>query len=265
MAGIPFFVRPLPFAVTGFTSQLAANPVSHLAEFQYAGMTWKTVSITAGSAQIIVDLGVAGADVDFVGLLGTNAQAGTIVQFEMDNNDATLGAGTAFYRSGTQTLITPAVTGRSTYHWHWELPNVVNRRYASIIISGHTGAFESVFLVMGKKVSAARYYEPEWESGPEDFSTISFSRNGVPEIASGVSFRSKAFTLGWLTEAEFEKKFQPLLQSLGRTNPVFLSFDPEATTYRQARTYFGTMRDTSRVRKVRFNQMEKKFEILSKI
>ncbi|MDO6575460.1 hypothetical protein, partial [Staphylococcus pasteuri_A] len=40
-------------------------------------------------------------------------------------------------------------------------------------------------------------------------------------------------------EAEWEGQFRPMIEKVGTSQPVYCCFDPEATTYRQNRTYFG--------------------------
>lgn len=256
MAGIPFFVRPLPFAVSSVGNERSDRPASNLGEFQYTGMVWRS----NGAASLTFRATLSAATTcDFVGLLNTNAITATDWQVVARNAGATI-----VFDSGVIDLISPAVTGRDFYQGHCEFP-AASVLTVDITITSHTGDFEAAFLVIGKKVSGARYYETQWESGPEDLSSITISRNGVPEIAAGSMLRSKAFTLGWISEAEYEGQFQPLMQTLGKTSPVYLCFDPEPTTYRQARTYFGYMRDTRRFKKAGFNRFEKSFELLSKI
>jgi hypothetical protein len=261
MALTPFFVKPLAFAVAGVSTELTANPAAHLAEFKFPAMTWKTASITGTTASVVLDLGSL-QQVDFVGIIGANAQAGTKYEIQMDNTNTTLLGASPTYRSGTLDFISPAVTGRALYHSHLEISPAQTRRYVAIVISAHAGAFEASTIVVGKKVSVAKYYETEWETGPLDLSNVSESRNGVPDEAAGVVWRQKSFTLGWLSESEWETSISPLLMSLGKTEPVYCCFDPDATTYRQGRTYFGRLAE-SRVRKRAFNRLEKQFDIRS--
>lgn len=264
MADTPFFVEPLPFTVISTNNELAANPAAHLAEFQYAGMVWRTSSITGGNATVTLDLGSL-QDVDFVSVMAANALPGTTIRVDMDNTNTTLGGGSPTYTSGVLPFISPAVSGRPYYHSHLEIGSVQTRRYAQIIIAGHTGAFEAAFIVLGRRVRPQRFYETEWEAGPDDQGAFAVNRNGVPSIADGSVLDAVAFELGWITEAEYETAFRPMLKRLGRRNPVFVSFDPAPTSYRQARTFFGTMRDLGRPRKAGFNRFAKRFEILSKV
>jgi hypothetical protein len=264
MADTPFFVEPLAFSVVSTNNELSTNPALHLGEFMFGGMVWRTTSITAGNAVVTVDLGAL-RDIDFVAVLGANAQAGTTIRVDMDNTNTTLGGGSPTYTSGVQTFISPAVSGLDAYNSHLELGSTQTRRYVQIIIAGHTGAFEAAFLVIGKRVRPSKFYETDWEAGPDDQGLFAMNRNGVPSVADGAMLRAVGFDLEWITEAEYETAFLPMLTRLGRRNPVFLSFDPAATTYRQGRTYFGPMRDLGPPRKRGFNRFGKRFAILSKI
>lgn len=259
MAGKPFFVKPLPFTVAATGNERAGNLASHLAAFKFPGMTWRSNGNTG--LTVDVDLGAA-VTVDYVALLATNAQAGTTIQILMGASLANVQGGSPTFDSGILTLISPAVTGRDTYHSHYEFGTAQTYRYLRIKIASHTGDFEASTLVIGKKVQSSRYYEPEWENGPLDLSEIGDNRNGIASEAPGLVMRQISFTLGWLNEAEWETLFQPLLQALGKTEPVLLSFDPDATTYRQNRTYFGRLAE-SRGRKRNYNRFEKAFDLKS--
>jgi hypothetical protein len=261
MAGIPFFVLPLAFTINAVGNQATTNPATNLAEFLYAGMTWKTTS--AASCYVIVDLGAV-QPIDFVGLLQTNAgSADTWIV----TADATLSGitGTPSYSSGSLPIISPTVTGRSGYNSHLELSSRISVRYIKVSMTIAGAYLETPFLVIGKKVAPARYYEPEWESGPDDQSIFAISRQGVPDIAPGRMLRRAAFTLSWMTEDEMESQIYPLLLAAGKTNPVFCCFDPAATIYRQNRTFFGWLTDTSKPKRKAFNRFEKSFEVQSLI
>lgn len=49
-------------------------------------------------------------------------------------------------------------------------------------------------------------------------------------------------TLNWLSEAEWENQFRPLVERLGTSQPLYFCWDPEPTAYRQARTGYGKFR-----------------------
>jgi hypothetical protein len=259
MAGKPFFVRPLPFTINLAGNERAANPAAHLAEFQFPAMTWRTDG-TLGSF-VVIDLGSA-TTVDFVALLATNAGSSTTMRVSMDNNAATVGGGSAAYIQGAALINDPATSGRATYHGFYPLTSAQTYRYMAVFIESFSGDFEASTLVVGRKVTSAKYYETQWEAGPLDLSTVTENRNGIPDIAGGMMMRQLSFNLGWMTEAEFETSISPLLLACGKTEPVYCCFDPEPTTYRQNRTYFGRLSE-SRTVKQGFNRFQREFTIRS--
>ena len=67
----------------------------------------------------------------------------------------------------------------------------------------------------------------------------------MPDIVDGLTFRTLRYALEWMSETEFEATFRPLMESgkIGKSLPSFICFDPTANAYRQARSYFGWMKD----------------------
>lgn len=305
MAGIPLFVKPTAIgAILSSSHELAGQEASLLGEFQYAGLTWCTPALDGVTALITGDFGSAQA-VNFAAVLGANAQAGTTWRFTMDDSATAVYGSTPQYDSGVLPFIAPGIvsgsgfggasTGgfdfrspgalfngaynagpiavpsttatpaRATYNSFLDIGATVTRRYWSLRISGHSGAFQAPFLIMGTKVQGSRYYEPTWGSGPADQSTISVSRNGVPDIAVGAMLRTLTLTLGWTTEIEFETQFGPLALALGKTLPAYCCFDPDAGPYRQNRTYYGRAVDSGRNKRDGWNRFSRDYEILSMI
>lgn len=260
MAALPFFVRPLPFTVTNQGNQLTANPVLNLADFHYAGATWK--SSGASNLYFSGDLGAATA-VDFAGMLSATPVAGTNFMFAM-NSSAMNGIGTgAAYTSGTLPFISPALTTRTLYHSHLEIGTPQTYRHFDFYVSSHTGDFEAAFLVVGKKIAPTRYYDNDYERGFEDLSRFDLGRNGVPDIAYGSVLPSIKFQLAWLTEDEHENYIDPMLKACGTTEPLYLCFDPSATTSRQQRTYFGRVSASPRGQRRHFNTWVREFTFTS--
>ena len=163
MAGVPFFVKPLNLTSTFYAvgNERASNPMYNLGEFQYAGMTWR--SNGNANLYVYIDFGAA-QPIDFVGMLGANAQSGTTFRVAGDPTLAGLSAAPA-YDSTPLPFIAPSVGNRALYNSHLSLSSPQTYRFWLIQVGGHTGDFEAAFLVMGQKFQPVRYYEPEWEAG----------------------------------------------------------------------------------------------------
>lgn len=262
MAGLPFFVVPHTLGAMATGNALSSNPVTHLGEHMYAGMTWKS----SGASGVWARWNFGSAlPVNYAGLLAANATASTTARLRLGDNQTEVD-GTADYDSSAQAIRNPSGTPadiNGLYHWHWELPSLQTKQWGRLDIGSHSGDFEASMLVLGEKITVSRYYETPYERGYEDLGAMSLNRFGVPDVTDGVNLRVIQFTLGWMTEDEIETKILPMIGSRGRRKPLLLCFDPEESTYRQGRTYFGFMREGLRPRKVRFNQFESQFEFLS--
>lgn len=240
MPQLPFVVIPTPLGTITTGNEISAKPASHLNEFLDIGMTWKS----SGNTNLWVrgDFGSGGKKVDFVSLLGANAQAGTTIRFRFADTQAAVD-GTADYDSGVQPFISPSITSDDgLYHSHWSLPFVHLKRWWRIDIGSHTGDFEAANLILGQKVTPSRYYSAGFEMGVQDQGDLEFGRWGVGDQTSGLILRTLKFDLEWLTETEEMTMFAPLMKKIGLRNPALWCFDPEATVYRQAKTYFGVVK-----------------------
>lgn len=260
MAGVPFVVVPieLPSVTTG--NERVAQPAAHLGETLYRSMVWRS----NGASNLWIRGSFATAQaINFVALMGANALAGTTIRVRLGDTQAAVD-GTASYDSGAVPFIAPAVTrADGIYHSHLELPSTQTRLWWRIDIEGHTGDFEASMLVMGAKVQPARYYETNWEVSVRDLGSITFSRNGVPGFSQGAKLRSLNYKLGWLTETEADTMMASLDEAVGKTLPIYVCFDPEATVKRQRRTFFGFNEDQPSIGKVAFDRFERNYQILS--
>lgn len=234
----PFFVVPAPIATVQLVGNERVNaPAVHLARPGSVGLVWRTNG--PGNAYVRGSM-IGNPAVDFMALLNTNAQPGTTVRLRMDNSLAQIDTDTASFDTGFLPLINPAaITANGRYHAHlvplWTA-------YASlwrIDIGGHTGDFEAATLVLGQRIQPSRFYDATWERGVEDLGDIDLNRWGVAAEERGKVLRTLGFTLGWLSEAEYEASFRPMIEQLGTRGLVYCCFDPEPTAYRQRKTYFG--------------------------
>lgn len=238
MAGQPLFVVPLDLGTLSTTSETAGHPVSHLTYLKSIGLTWKAAS---GSAFVRGNLGAA-KDIDFCAILSANATSGTTFRLRLGTSQVEVD-GTAPYDSGALPFISPSITrDDGLYHSFLTLPDVESATWWRIDIGGGPAGFETPLIVLGKKIVPARFYNYDWEAGGEDLGKMEWTRHGVPDELPGRKLRTVEFTLDWMTETEFETQFRPMAEAIGSTGMVYCCFDPEATAYRQNRTYYGKMR-----------------------
>jgi hypothetical protein len=235
---LPFAVIPYAFTVYTASNERANRPASHLGEFKSKGMVWQS----NGNLNLVVDVDLGSAKpINFLAILGANALAGTVWSVVISNNS---NFSSPLYSSGGLPFINPSITREDgTYHSHLEPPATYTGRYVRVSLGGHTGDFQAAFLVIGQKLTPASYYSPDFEFGLDDKGSIDWTRYGVAEEESGVIMRKLGLTFSWLSQSDYETKFRPMTEKLGKRGMVYFCFDPEPTVYRQAKTYFGVLTD----------------------
>lgn len=261
----PFAVVPLPFTIYAVDSQVSGAPAQHLAEFRHIGLVWRTA--TVGSVQLRGDFGSV-VTLDFFAMLQANAVPGTAFRLRLSNASD---FSSTVYDSGGAFLpfISPAITRPDgLYSSHFELPAPQAARFWQIDISvGVLQAFEAATVVFGRKLTFANYYNPGFGFGVEDLGDLELTRWGVPDETEGAIFRRLDCTFGWMSQADMDQRFRPLVERLGKRGVALFCFDPEATVNRQARTYLGWLRTppvfTGAVNK--FDRFESEWSVLSMI
>lgn len=242
MPALPFMLTPHPLPSIATGNERVEKPALHLAQFKHIGMTWRTDG--DNSIWVRGDFGQF-RPVDFVALLQANVDSNASIRVRLGSSQGQVDGSFALYDSGYRPFVDPAITREDgLYHSHLELPSPVSARWWRVDISDHSGDFEAAKLIIGQKITAARYYDKNFEFGVQDLGELEYGRMGVPEEDEGLIFRTLNFKLPWVVGTEFENGWRPLIERVGRRKPVFICFDPQATAFRQAKTYFGTFRDT---------------------
>lgn len=232
----PLFVKPLDLGTIATGNETSGYPAANLNRHKAIGLTWKSTGNTSVWAR---GQFASSQSIDFCAIISANALAGTKYRLRLGTSQAEVN-GTAPYDSGALDFISPSITrSDGLYHSHLELPSIKTATWWRIDITGHTGDFQASNLVLGAKIEPSHFYNYDWEYGGEDLGSAEIGRWGVIDEDPGIFLRTLDFTLAWQSEAAFEASFRPLIEAVGKTKLVYICFDPEATTYRQARTYMG--------------------------
>lgn len=257
----PIFVRPRAFTILSSGNARAEKPASHLEAIDTIGMVWGSNGNT--NLNVVGDMGSA-KEINFAAMISANAVAGTLWRLRLATSVANLTA-LPDYDSGNVSFISPAITREDgLYHSFLQLPSIQTRRYFRIDITGHTGDFEASTIVIGSQLASLCFSNPEWSHEIEDLGGIEISRFGVASVTEGLIFRRFGMTLGWMTFADYENGFRPFIENRATRRPVYLCFDPQATTFRQSNTFLGWFQKSPVARggKV-YNKYTADFEVLS--
>lgn len=245
----PIFVIPLDLGTMVSGNVLYGYPVTHLNRHKAIGLTWR--SDGAGNLWVRGKFSSA-REIDFCAIVAGNALPDTQYRLRLGATQAQVDGESAPYDSEAIDFIDPAITrDDGIYHSHLELDDAETATWWRIDISGHTGDFQASSIVMGKKLEPSRFYDLDFQYGVNDLGGMEITRFGVLDEEPGVILRTVEFTMAWQTEAELEASFRPMIETLGKRGILYCCFDPEPTTYRQARTYMGVFAKTPFARGVK--------------
>ena len=231
----PIFCLPIDLGTIATGNERAETPAVHLGLHKSPGLVWRS----NGNSNLWARGQLSAAQaISMCSLVSANAQAGTKIRLRLGTSQAQVDGGSAPYDSGNVDFNSPATTRESgLYHAFLSFAEQ-SASWWRIDITSHTGDFEAMSLILGKAVQTSRFYDRGWELGTTDLGAIDFSRWGVAMETDGLIFRSLAFALSWVSEAEFEANFRKIMMQAKR-GPVFILFNPEAIATRQEQFYFG--------------------------
>lgn len=230
----PIFVIPLDLGTIATGNERAEALAIHLNEHRSLGLVWRSNGNT--NLWVRGQLSAAQA-ISHAAVLAANALPGTTIRLRLGTSQAEVD-GTAPYDSGAVAFINPAVTLSDGLYHSYQSFAEVSASWWRIDIGGHTGDFEAMSIVLGEAIQSERYYDAGFEFGNDDLGDVDMSRWGVVDETDGFALRTLNFKLSWVSETAFEGSFRRVMAQCKR-GPVYICFDPEATVYRQEKTYFG--------------------------
>lgn len=194
-------------------------------------------TFSGSGAGVNVDFGAA-REVDTVAFLSAGATPTTWTILASATN---IGASDV-YTSGSQTFAAGSVapiSGRRNSLWL--LPSVATARYWSMPFGTIATPFEAGRLVMGKKINPAYNFSYGAAFGVTDRGGGSFSDQGVWLPRPGAKQRTLGLSFTRATKQEIEELIGPLLERVGNGKFVLVITDPDASTQRQRRMFFGPL------------------------
>lgn len=231
----PIFCLPIDLGTIASGNERTEAPASHLGLFKSPGLVWRSNGNTNVWARGQLSTSQA---ISMCALVSANALPGTKIRLRLGTSQAQVDGGSAPYDSGNVDFISPATTRDSGLYHSFLSFAQQSATWWRIDITGHTGDFEGMHLILGKAVQTSRFYDRGWEIGTADLGGIDFSRWGVVLETEGFVMRTRNFVLSWVSEAEFEASFRNIMEQ-GKRGPVFILFDPQAVATRQEQFDFG--------------------------
>jgi len=233
-------VRPLPFAGISASDSASGFVAANMAN-DHMGVVWRS-NTGATARSITIDLG-SDQPIDFVALLGCT---GATADWTLTVEAATAAQGTGFpggsFNSGVLPFLAGAAfwaSGRGIGWWHGA---PVTARHVRLTIGGLDGDAATVArVVLGKDLGLERNFSFGAAFGMLDLGSADFSARAVLIRRRAPRLPVLAISYANAHKDEVERAISPLLDKVGKTDPVFICTDPEPDELRQRRCYFGTL------------------------
>lgn len=234
---------PLPIVAASSGSTASGFDAINVGN-DYEGVVWRSVS--AGSIDLIVDLGSDGA-LDTLMMFGLSGPP-TAATMQLFFATAAQGSSFSTYAYSTAALplyagATPLVSGKGVALWTAPdagFPAAV--RYILIRFDGPADyAAEVGRVAVGQRLRLSRNFAFGGTFGVRDFSSVDFSSRGALIRRRGKKRRVASISFPWVAKEEIERQVQPLLELAGNSEPIALVTDPAPDDLRQRRCYFGPL------------------------
>lgn len=183
----------------------------------------------------------AGAPVDTIGLLGTNAAEAMTVSISAGASKAAADNAVPVV-AGVPFRASPNLPGRFAYHGLFRLPAPVSAPWIRIQLQGQLPGLtlEAKYLAIGKALQTKRYAADKRESF-EDLGVLERDYLGVPDRLDGIRMRSVEFEISTIDETIYETTYADLHDRAGYTDPVLVVPNSKEGAFLHDRILFGAM------------------------
>lgn len=196
---------------------------------------WRSTSLT--SQYIEIDLGSAKA-VDLIALMFTNLTSAATWRVQAGTT-----TGVSNYDSGTVTAWAGATQNVDRPHAMLYLSSTQTYRYWKITLTdaaNPAGYFEAGRVILADALQFTRNYSKGAGRGFNDLSTTKEAFGGQLLIEDKAKRPVLSFEANYLTAVEQERDVLELQRN--KTGGVFAMLNPDASTYRQGRMYYGNLK-----------------------
>lgn len=241
-----WLVKPLPIVAASASGTMVGDPLNMGND--YAGVIWR--SAQGGNAYAVLDLG-SDVPLDTILLFGVwgNFDMSTArlrIALATQSQGPLFSTPDSFWLAPAHYLLAegePLRVGSCVFQWAAPpgAPAAVRYVYLNAIDLPSTGYVDFARAVVGKRIQLERNFGFGAGFGVRDLGSLDFSRRGVLQRTRGKKLRTASLTFSNINRDEVEATTKPLLEQLGNTEMAAVVIDPSASTYRQARSYFGPL------------------------
>lgn len=257
-----FLLRSLPFTAAAFQPMAAGAGAENL-QNDFMGMVARSSAVNQ-LWQARLDLGTAQAIDTIAGVnvvAGSSASAWTV----SGSNDATFA--TSGYNSGSMALPADELgNGAARRNLMHLIPTAQTFRYWLITVSAAAGVQTEVArALVGTRVQPGRNFGFGVSRGVEDLGDVEFAPGGAILRRRARRLRTLGLSWGFVTQAEAEAAALPFLETVGTTEFVLASLDPDPNPQRSRRVYYGPLQGNPDIIWRAPNVFEKRLQLKSVI
>lgn len=215
----------------------------------------------ATGSPVVIEFCTAGRPVDTIALMGTMCSDTATIAYRSATTQANLTAAPNTNIAAAAFRASAGLGERRGYHSFKRLPATVDDPWWRLTITHLAPEFIARNLVIGLARSSVNYSRGAGQSYL-DMGSLSRNRFGTPDRVEGWRGRSMDVGFSWLSEAEFEAKYQYIDALVGGTKPVLLIPNAKPNAYFHDRMGFGNL-EQSRAEVMRSSKHQRTLELRS--
>jgi hypothetical protein len=217
--------------------------------------------LRATGTPVVIEFCTAGRPVDTIALMGTMCSDTATIAYRSADTQANLTAAPTTNIAAAAFRASAGLGQRPCYHSFKRLGAAVATPWWRLTIAHLAPEFIARSLVVGLARQSVNYSRGAGQ-GFMDLGNMGRNRFGTPDRTRGWRGRQVDFGLSWISEAEFEAKWQDLDLLVGGTDPVFVLPNAKANPYLHDRMALGAIAQT-RAEVMRSSKHQRTIEVSS--
>lgn len=217
--------------------------------------------LRATGTPVVIEFCTGGRPVDTIGFLGTMCSDTATWAIRSATSQANLTGAPVTNIAAAPFRASAGLGQRRSYHAYKRLAAVEASPWWRLTFTHLAPEFIARNLVIGLARSSVNYSRGQGQSFM-DLGSMTRNRFGTPDRTRGWRGRSIDLSLSWLSEAEYEAKWQELDLLLGAVDPCLLLPNSKPNAYTHDRIGFGTL-EQARAEVMRSSKHQRSLEMKS--